>query len=41
MFICVAIKPNKGGIKVDPVYAKAICKPIIIWEYFLSKAIGA
>ena len=35
-----AIRPNKGGINVVPIYALAICIPIIACDFSLPKFLG-
>ena len=38
--ILFAIIPNSGGIKSEPVYAEAICTPIIDCDFSLPKRVG-
>ena len=40
MLIRSPSKPNNGGMNVLPIYAQAICIPIMDWEYSVPKLSG-
>ena len=40
MPVTLEIRPNNGGINVEPVYAPAICTPIIAREFSSPKFEG-